>query len=334
MNAEPSAHSNTTMRAAIYDRYGPPSVVSLGTLPRPVPKANEVLVRVHAATVSSADWRMRSLTVPAGFGAFARPAFGVFKPRKRVLGSELAGVVESVGASVTRFQVGDRVFAYPGFELGCHAEYRTVPEDGRIAPIPDGLSFAEAAALCFGGTTALHFLRDVGKVAAGESVLVVGASGAVGSAAVQIAKHLGARVTATTSGANVERVRALGADHVIDYTLEDPLATSYDVILDSIGTIDNAGFKRGLKPNGRGLLVAAGLGQMLAASWVGLTSKRKLLAGPAPESAEHVRQLGELAAQGKYRPLLDRSFPLARIVEAHTLVDSGRKRGNVIVTMD
>ncbi|MET0286812.1 MAG: NAD(P)-dependent alcohol dehydrogenase [Polyangiales bacterium] len=333
MNAEPSAHSNT-MRAAVYDRYGPPSVVSLGTLPKPVPKANEVLIRVHATTVSSADWRMRSLTVPTGFGVFARPAFGFFKPRKRVLGSELAGVVEAVGSGVSRFRVGDRVFAFPGFALGCHAEYRTVPEDGRIAPIPDGLSFEQAAALCFGGTTALHFLRDVGKVVAGESVLVVGASGTVGSAAVQIARHLGARVTATTSGANVERVRALGADHVIDYTLEDPLVAQYDVIFDSIGTLDNASFKRGLKPEGRGLLIAAGLGQIVGASWVGLTSKRKILGGPAPENPEHVRQLGELAAQGKFRPLIDRSFPLAEIVEAHTLVDSGRKRGSVIVTLD
>jgi NADPH:quinone reductase-like Zn-dependent oxidoreductase len=156
----------------------------------------------------------------------------------------------------------------------------------------------------------------------------------VGSAGVQIAKQLGARVIGTTSSANVERVRALGADQVIDYTLEDPLAAQFDVIFDSVGVVDNAGLQRALKPAGRALLAAAGLPQILGASWIGLTGKRKILAGPAPERAEHVRELGELAAQGKYRPLIDRSYPLAQIAEAHAYVDSGRKRGSVIVTMD
>lgn len=321
------------MRAAVYEKYGPPSVVEVKTLPTPVPLPNEVLIRVHASTVSSADWRMRSLQLPPGFGLFARPAFGMFGPRKRVLGSELAGVVEAVGTSVTRFRAGDRVFAFPGFALGCHAEYRAVAEDGAIAPLPANLSFAEGAALCFGGTTALHYLCDVGKLAAGETVLIIGGSGTVGSAAVQIAKQLGARVVATTSSANVERVRALGADQVIDYTLEDPLAVQYDVVFDSIGVIDNAGLQRALKPSGRALLVAAGLPQILGASWISLTSKRKLIAGPAPERAEHARELGELAAQGKYRPLIDRSYPLAQIAEAHAYVDSGRKRGSVIIEM-
>ncbi len=318
------------MRAAVYDRYGPPSVVTLTTLPKPVPKPNEVLVRIHATSVSSADWRMRSLTVPPGFGPFARPAFGMLRPRRRVLGSELAGVVEAVGRAVSRFRVGDRVFAFPGFGLGCHADYRTMAEDGAIAAIPAGLSFAEASALCFGGTTALHFLRDKGKLAAGEAVLVVGASGAVGSAAVQLARHLGARVTGVCSAANAELVRTLGAERVIDYTHEDPLSEQHDVIFDGVGAVDNAGLERALKPQGRALLVAAGLPQILGA-WL---RARKVVVGPAPERAEHVRELAALAAAGAFRPVIDATYPLARIVEAHARVDSGRKRGSVVVTMD
>lgn len=323
------------MKAAVYRQYGPPEVVRVEEVPRPIPRANEILVKVRASTVASADARVRSLRVPAGFGIFARPAFGFFGPRQPILGTELAGEVEAVGSAVRRYAVGDAVFAFLGVSMGAHAEYRAVPEEGCVALLPEGFSFEEAAALSFGGTTALTHLRDGAKVAPGERVLVVGASGAVGSAAVQIAKHLGAVVTGVTSTANVDRVRALGADHVIDYTRGGYLdgSTTYDVIYDTVGVHDHAACKAALTERGRLILAAASLPQILAGVWASMTTKHKVIAGPARENAEDVRFLRDAALQGKIRPLIDETFPLDRIVEAHARVDSGRKRGSVVVTM-
>lgn len=323
------------MKAAVYRRYGPPDVVQVEDLPTPVPGDREVLIRVHASTVSSGDWRVRSLKVPRGFGLLARPVFGLFEPRRPVLGTELSGVIEAVGSAVQRFKVGDEVFAFPGFDLGGHAEYRTMPEDGRVVHRPEGLRHEEAAALSFGGTTALHFLRDLGKVQPGEEVLIVGASGAVGSAAVQIARHFGAKVTGVTSTANVELVQALGADRVIDYTTTDFLsgARRYDAVFDTVGSTTIAAARDTLKPTGRLLLCAADLPQMLEAGWVSLRGGRKVLTGNTPERVEDLRWLAELAAAGRYRPLIDRSFPLERIAEAHAYVETGRKRGSVVITM-
>lgn len=324
------------MRAAVYREYGAPEVVRLERLPTPVPREREVLVQIRASTLSSADVRARSLRMPRGFGPLARPVFGLFGPRKQVLGTELAGVVAAVGPSVSKFKVGDAVFAFPGFELGCHAEYRTLREDGRILPLPREVGFEQAAALSFGGTTALYFLRQVGKLARGESVLVIGASGAVGSAAVQIAKLLGAEVTAVTSGGNIEAVARLGAERVIDYTTTDYLrgGAQYDLIFDTVGATHYAACKGLLKTDGRLLLAAASLPEILEGAWVTATRRGKVSSGPAPERIEDLTELRQWAEEGRFRPLIDRAYPLERIADAHAYVDEGRKRGSVIITMD
>ena len=225
------------MKAVVYERYGPPEVLTFKDLATPTPKDNEVRIRVRATTVTSGDWRVRSLNVPAGFGPIARLALGISRPRRPILGSELAGDVESVGMDVRKFQVGDQVFAFSGTGLGCHAEYKCMPESGAVALKPANLSYDEAASLSFGGTTAMSFFRR-GKLQSGERVLINGASGGVGTAAVQLAKHFGAEVTGVCSTANVELVRSLGADHVIDYTREDFTrdGRTYDVIVDTAGT--------------------------------------------------------------------------------------------------
>lgn len=225
------------MKAIVYERYGPPEVLQLKEVEKPAPKNNEVIINTHAATVTSGDWRVRSLNVPFGFGLIMRLVFGISRPKQPILGSELAGVVETVGKDVSKFKVGDPVFAFSDAAMGCHAEYKCMAEDGAVVPKPSSLTFEEAAALSFGGTTALDFLRRA-KLQSGERVLVNGASGAVGTAAVQLAKYFGAIVTGVCSTANVELVRSLGATHVIDYTQQDFTRNgeTYDVIVDTVGT--------------------------------------------------------------------------------------------------
>lgn len=322
------------MKAVVHERFGPPEVLHLTDVDKPAPADDEVLVRIHATTVTSADWRLRSSTVPTGFGFIMRLLFGFRKPRLPVLGSELAGEVEAVGRDVTAFAVGDEVFAFNGAKLGCHAEYKCVPQDGAIARKPAGLDWGEAAALSFGGTTALDFLRR-GGVRGGERVLVNGASGSVGTAAVQLARHMGADVTGVCGPANLELVRSLGAAHVVDYTKEDFTRNgeTYDVIMDTAGTAPWSRCKRSLRDGGRLLLVLAGLPQMLPIPWVALTTSRRIVAGPASERADDLRHLARLAEAGAFRPVIDRRYPLDRIVDAHRYVDTGRKRGNVVVTV-
>ena len=225
------------MKAIVYERYGPPEVLQLKEVDKPTPQDNEVLIKTYATTVTSGDWRVRSLNVPAGFGLIMRLVFGVSRPKQPILGSELAGVIESVGKDVRKFKVGDPVFAFSDAAMGCYAEYKCMAEDGAVVPKPSSLTFEEAAALSFGGTTALDFLRR-GNLQSGERVLINGASGSVGTAAVQLAKHFGAIVTGVCSNANVELVRSLGASYVIDYTQEDftQNGETYDVIVDTVGT--------------------------------------------------------------------------------------------------
>lgn len=322
------------MKAIVYERYGPPEVLQLKEVEKPTPKDNEVLIKTHATTVTSGDWRVRSLNVPVGFGLIMRLVFGVRKPKQPILGTELAGVVESVGKDVKTFKVGDQVFAFSDAGMGCHAEYKCIPEDGAVALKPPSLTFDEAAALSFGGTTALDFLRR-GKLQRGERVLVNGASGGVGTAAVQLARHFGADVTGVCSTANMELVRSLGASHVIDYTKDDftQNGETYDVIVDTVGTAPFSRCKASLKEGGRLLMVLAGLPDMLRIPWVSMTSSRKVIAGPATGRAEDLRFLAELAEAGEFKPVIDRRYPFAQIAEAHRYVDTGRKKGNVIVTL-
>jgi NADPH:quinone reductase-like Zn-dependent oxidoreductase len=260
--------------------------------------------------------------------------FGITKPRQPILGTELAGEVASVGSGVRQFKVGDPVFAFSGVRMGCHAEYICLPENGPVVSKPPNLTYDEAAALSFGGTTALDFFRR-GNLRRGETVLINGASGGVGTAAVQLAKFFGADVTGVCSTANMALVKSLGAAHVIDYTKEDftQSGDTYDVILDTAGTAAYARSKGSLNDGGRLLLVLAGLPDMLPIPWVSLTSRKKIIAGPAGEHREDLRFLAELAQAGAYRPVIDRRYPFQQMAAAHHYVDTGRKRGNVVVTL-
>jgi NADPH:quinone reductase-like Zn-dependent oxidoreductase len=315
------------VKAAVCERYGPPEVVRIKDVPTPVPGDDEVLVRSRASTVNSGDTRMRALRVPRGLSLPTRLTIGIRGPRSSILGFEVAGRVEAVGQAVTRLHPGDRVVASRGFKFGCHAEYVTVAEQGQIATIPENLSFQDAVSLCFGGTTALHFFGK-GKLAAGEAVLINGASGAVGVMAVQLAKHLGAEVTAVCSGANADVVRDLGADHVVDYTTQDFTRNGqrYDVIMDTHGNAPYARIKGSLKPGGRFLMVIGDLWQMLAATW-----QKATITGTAKVTGETYATVMSLGESGALRPVIDCVLPFDEIVEAHRRVDGGHKVGSVVI---
>lgn len=323
------------MRAVVYETYGSPDVLRFEEVAKPLVKDDEILIRTRATTVTSGDRRVRSLDTPPGFRLISRLFLGVSRPRRPILGMEIAGDIEEVGKDVRRFKVGDPVFAFSGIGMGCYAEYKCMPEDGAVATKPPNLTYVEAAALSFGGTTALDFFRR-GKLQSGERVLVNGASGAVGTAAVQLAKHFRAEVTGVCSTANVALVKSLGARHVIDYTAEDFTRNgeTYDVIVDTVGTAPFSRSKRSLKEGGRLLLVLGGLADMLMVPWVSMTSTNKVVAGPAGERAEDLRFLAGLAEAGHFRPVIDRCYPFEQIVDAHRYVDTGRKKGNVAVTLE
>lgn len=323
------------MRAATYTRYGGPEVVQITELPAPVPRQGEVLIRVLATTVSSGDARLRAMRMPRGMGVLGRLAFGLTGPRKRVLGSELTGVVAALGQGVTRFSCGDAVIGFTGVRMGAHAEFCVMRQDTAIISRPAHLSDAQAAALAFGGTTALHFLRDKAELRAGERVLVLGASGAVGSAAVQIAHALGAHVTATCSQGNADLVRGLGADEVVDYRATDVARTGkpFDIVMDCVGATTFSACLPILNPDGRFLLVAGDLVQMLGALRKGPQGKRAI-GGVAPERVADLVALAEFSAGGQYEPVIDSTYPLDHIAAAHARVDSERKRGSVVVTTD
>jgi NADPH:quinone reductase-like Zn-dependent oxidoreductase len=319
------------MKAAVCGRYGPPEVVQITDVSTPVPADDELLVKGGATTVNSGDARVRALRVPRGLRLPMRLKLGLTKPKQPVLGFEMAGQVEAVGRAVTRFQPGDRVVVSRGFDFGCHAESVTVAEQGAVATIPGNLSDEDAVALCFGGTTALTFFR-LGKLAPGETLLINGASGAVGTMAVQLAKHLGAVVTGVCSGANADLVRGLGADHVIDYTTDDFTRNGqrYDVIMDNHGNAPYSRVKGSLNPGGRFLMVIGGLGQMLAASWQKATISAS--AGDSSMTADGYRTLMSLAEEGALKPVIDSVRPFTQIVEAHRRVDGGHKVGSVVLT--
>lgn len=316
------------MKAAVYERYGPPEVVQIRDVPMPVPEPKELLVESRATTVNSGDARLRALRVPRGMSALVRLAMGVTKPRRPVLGFEVAGRVTEAGDGVTEFQPGDRVVASRGLKFGCHAEYVTVAEHGQVARIPDNVSFEEAVSLCFGGSTALHFLERA-KLTAGESILISGASGAVGTIAVQLAKHRGAEVTAVCSSANAGVVGDLGADHVIDYTTQDFTQNGqlYDVIMDAHGNAPYSRVKHSLKPGGRFLMVVGDLFQTVAAA-----GQRATIGGTAKVTGETYRTLMSLAEQGVLRPVIDTVLPFEQIVEAYHRVDGGHKVGSIVLT--
>ena len=323
------------MKAMVYRQYGGPDVVRLDEVPKPSPKPNEVLIRILASTVSSADWRARSLTLPPGFGLLGRLVFGLLRPRQPVLGTELAGVVEAVGEEVTRFRPGDEVIAFTGGRFGSHAEYRAMPEDGLIAVKPANLGFEEAAALSFGAIHALAFLRDKAGITRGDRVLVVGASGAIGTAAIQIARHFGAEVTAVTSTRNATLVTSIGADRVIDYTRVDfaTMGETWDIILDTTGTVLFSRCAGSLKPGGRLVAVSGSFAQWLGIGRPSKASGKKVITGVASVWPDHLRHVAQLASQGVLRPVVDRVYRLEDAAEAHSYVETGRKRGSVVLAV-
>ncbi|HML20994.1 MAG TPA: NAD(P)-dependent alcohol dehydrogenase [Aggregatilinea sp.] len=307
------------MKAVVYERYGPPEVLRLVEMAKPTPKENEVLIRVHATTVTKGDVRMRSFTVPRAQWIPARLYLGIRKPRRPILGMELAGEVEAVGQNVTRFKPGDPIFAST-FEVdfGGYAEYKCLPEDGLIAIKPDHVSYGEAAAAVGGGMTALRCMKKA-DIQPGQTVLIYGASGAVGTNAVQLAHHWGAVVTGVCSTANLDLVRGLGADHVIDYTQEDftQHGDTYDIIFDAVAKFSPARAKKALKPAGIYLNV----------------HKDSHESGGRIVRNEELLALKDLLEAGTLKPVIDRTYPLEQIVEAHRYVDQGHKKGNVVITV-
>jgi NADPH:quinone reductase-like Zn-dependent oxidoreductase len=322
------------MRAAVYRRFGGPDNVRVEELPRPSVGADDVLIRVHASTVSIADHRARTREVPRGLGLLAALGIGLVRPKHPVLGFDVAGVVEAVGANVTAFGPGDEVIAMTGADFGGHAEYARVPASAAIARKPRNLSFEDAVSLVFGGLTARGFLEQA-SLGPGAAVLVNGASGAVGTAAVQLAAHAGASVTGVCSGANRELVTSLGADRVIDYTSEDftTQPDTYDVIVDCVGNAPFERVRHVLKPGGALLLVIADLPGLLLAPLRSRRTGHVVTGDVGKPTSEDLAFLVDLAEAGAYRPVRDRTYDLADIAEAHRYVDTGRKRGNVVLRL-
>ncbi len=321
------------MKAVLYEAYGPPEVLEIRDLPKPEPESDEVLIRVHAAPVTTGDVNIRGFVfVPKGFRFLARLMFGIRKPRKQALGVCYAGEVEAIGDKVTQFKAGDRVFGIDSKGLGSFAEYVCKGESSPIAAIPDSLSYEEAAAIPFGAHTALYFIEELGKVKEGDHVLINGAAGSIGIYATQMVKNTKARVTAICSSSKVELVRSLGADRVIDYTQEPIPETkeAYSHILDCAGKLTFSKHKYLLKKDGKFLAPAAGIKEMLG--MIGnLFRKPKLLAGTPVEKAEPLRFLAGQVASGKLKSVIDQSYPMNEIIEAHRHVDGGHKKGSVIV---
>lgn len=302
------------MKAIICTKYGPPDVLKLKEVEKPIPKDNEILVKVHATTVTSGDCRARGFNSPILYWIPMRIMLGFRKPRKSILGVELSGEIEAIGKNVSRFKEGDRVFALTEMNFGAYAEYTCIAEDEIVTIKPENTTYEEAAAIPFGGTSALYFLRK-GNIQSGHNVLIYGASGAVGTAAVQLAKYFGAEVTAVCSTTNIELVKSLGADSVLDYTKEDfaKRGERYDIIFDAVGKISKSSSKKVLAPSGKYVSVNGGIAKV---------------------RNEDLIFLKRLVETGKIQPVIDRCYSLEQIPEAHIYVEQGHKKGNVVITVN
>lgn len=315
------------MKAAVYTQYGGPEVLQINEVVKPIPKENEILVRIIATAVNSGDVRMRKADPFA-----VRFIFGLFKPRKTILGTVYSGEVETVGSGVNQFKPGDEVFGHTDMNFGAYTEYIAVPEDGSVTLKPAAVTHTQAAVIPFGGVTALHFIKKAG-IKPNQKVLVVGASGAVGSAALQLAKSFGAMVTAVCSTANINLVKTIGADIVIDYTKEDftQNGETYDVIIDTVNTISVSRSLKSLSKNGIMILSAAGMPEMIQGKWGSLTTGRKVMMGVISHRKADIEFLKQLIDSGKYKAVIDKAYPLSEIAEAHAYVEKGHKKGNVAI---
>ncbi len=330
------------MKAIVYHKYGPPEVLQLEEVEKPTPKKDEVLIRTYAATVIAGDCELRSFKFPLWFWLPLRIYAGIIRPtRVKILGQELAGEIESVGKDVKLFSKGDQVFASMEIGLGAYAEYRCLHEKKTIAVKPSNMSFEEAAAVPTGGLNALHYLRK-GNIRRGEKVLINGAARNIGSFAVQLAKYFGAEVTGVDSTGKLDMLRSIGADHAIDYTQEDftKNAETYDVVFDVVANSSFSGIIRSLKKNGRYLMVNPRLFKMVRALWTSMIRSlstrhagKKVIFEFANYKAEDLIFLKELIEAEKIKSVIDRRYPLEQIVDAHTYVDEGHKKGNVVITL-
>jgi len=322
------------MKAIVWTKYGPPDVLQLKEVEKPTPKDNEVLIRVYATTVTAGDCEIRRFKAPIWLWLPLRIYFGLRKPRKKILGQELAGKIESVGKDVKRFKEGDQVFGHTGIGFGAYAEYICLPEDGVMATKPANMTHEEAAAVPM-GLDALHFLRK-GNIRSGQKVLINGAGGSIGTIAVQLAKSFEAEVTGVDSTSKLDMLRSIGADQVIDYTQEDftKSGETYDVIFDVVGKSSFSGCIRSLKKKGFYLLANPGLSERVRGLWTSMTSSKKVITGLASYRTEDLIFLKELIEAGKIKSVIDRRYPLEQIAEAHRYVDKGHKKGNVVITVE
>ena len=318
------------MKASVITKFGPPEVLQLKDVERPIPRDNEVLIRVHAATVTLYDCWGRAATGPPGFGLLIKLSSGLRKPKKPILGTEFAGEIEVVGKNVNLFNKGDPVFGFTGDNLGTNAEYVCMAEDGALAIKPTNMTYEEAAAVPYGGLTSLYFLRK-GNIQSGQKVLIFGASGGLGTYAVQLAKYYGTEVTGVCSTPKIELVRSLGADKVIDYTKEDFTKSGemYDIIFDTIGKSPFSASKKSLTEKGLYIFATFGLGRAFR-----VLSSKKAISGLVEERSEDLIFLKELIEAGKIKAVIDRRYPLEQASEAHKYVESGQKKGQVVLTLE
>ena len=322
------------MKAIVCTKYGSPDVLKLKEVEKPSPKDNEIMISIYAATVTVGDCEIRRFDMPLWLWVPARIGFGLRGPRKKILGQDLAGKIESVGKDVKRFKKGDPVFARTGFSLGAYAEYICLSEDGLIAIKPTKLNFEEAATVPMGGLTALYYLRK-GNIQKGDKILINGASGSIGTLAVQISKYFGAEVTGVCSTGNMDMVRSIGADHVIDYTKEDFTKSNetYDIIFDVVGKSSFSRSLRSLKKNGSYLLANPGFSQIIRGRLTAIRSSKKVIAGTLNEKIEDLIFLKDLIEADKIKTVIDRRYPLEQTSEAHRYVEKGHKKGNVVITI-
>jgi len=328
------------MKAIVWTKYGPPEGLQLKEVAKPIPKDNEVLIRVHAATVTAGDCELRGLKLPPSLSIPMRLYMGLLRPKRiTILGQEFAGEIEAIGDAVTRFQIGDQVFAQAGFRMGTYAEYICRPEEpkgmaGLLVSKPANMTYEEAAAVPTGGLEALHYVREA-NIQRGQKVLINGAGGSIGTMGVQLAKHLGAEVTAVDSTGKLGMLRSIGADHVIDYTMEDFTVNgeTYDVIFDVVGKTSLALGMKSLSNSGIYLMANPRVSKMIRGRWASRGTNKRIAFGNVVYSTERLNYLKRLIEEGELRVVIDRTYPLEQVAEAHRYVETGRKAGNVVITV-